>query len=158
LKAKCVVRQFQPGDMEQVQTIELYSFATDAWTKKVFLNYFRACPELFLVAVLGRRITGYIITCAGSRTAELDSIAVAPRERRQGVGQALLDQTVAQLRLRRIKTWWLMVETTNESAIQFYERYGFERAKLVKRYYAAKRDAWRMRLSLESPTATAASK
>ena len=93
-------------------------------------------------------MAGYSITCAGSRNAELVSIAVDPRDRSRGVGQALLDRTLAELRQRRVKTWWLMVWTTNEPGIRFYEKYGFTRVKIVKRYYGAHRDAWRMRFKL----------
>jgi ribosomal protein S18 acetylase RimI-like enzyme len=64
------------------------------------------------------------------------------------VGKAMLDATHAQLRSRRIKTWWLMAAEANETAIGFYERYGFTRTRLVKRYYGARRDAWRMRMIL----------
>jgi len=146
LKPNIGVRQFQLDEMEHIVTIEKHSFAADAWDKKMFREYFRSCPDLFLVATLRRRIAGYVITCADSRSAELVSIAVDPRDRGRGAGKALLDETLAQLRARRIKTWWLTVETTNGSAIRFYEKYGFERTKLVKGYYSAKRDGWRMRL------------
>lgn len=142
------VRQFDARDMDRVLAIEQASFLRDAWNRKLFHEYHRLAPELFLVAKVGRRIAGYIITSAESRNAELASIAVDPRDRRRGVGQAMLDRTLAQLRSRRIKTWWLMVGTTNEPAIRFYESYGFTRAKPVKGYYGKGRDAWRMRLSV----------
>ena len=93
-------------------------------------------------------MAGYIITCAGSRNAELASIAVDPRDRRHGVGQAMLDHTLAELRARHVKTWWLMVGVEIQPGIGFYEKYGFRRTKLVKRYYGAGRDAWRMRYSV----------
>jgi hypothetical protein len=39
-----------------------------------------------------------------------------------------------------------MVSTLNAPALRFYREYGFIRTRLVKRYYGAGRDAWRMRL------------
>jgi ribosomal-protein-alanine N-acetyltransferase len=142
------VRQFQIGDIDDILAIERESFGRDAWSKKLFMEYFRQYPELFLIVKLGGRTAGYSITCAGSRSAELASIAVDPRHRRRGVGQALLDFTLAELRARRVKTWWLMVDTMNESGRGFYERYGFVRTKIVKSYYGRGRDAWRMRLAV----------
>jgi len=141
------VRQFQRDSLERILAIERHSFGRDAWNRKLFLHYFRECPGLFLVAIVGRRIAGYIIACAESRNAELASIAVDSRDRRQGVGRALLDDTLARLRAHGIKTWWLMVEVANEPAIQFYEKYGFTRTRRVKGYYGPGRDAWRMRLT-----------
>ncbi len=148
LKSSVRVREFEAGDLEDVLAIELDSFGGEAWDKRLFLEYFRKYPDLFSVARLGRRTVGYSITCAGLRSAELVSIAVLGRDRRQGVAQALLDHTAAELRTGRVKTWWLMVDVANASAIRFYETYGFVQTKRVKRYYSAGRDAWRMRLSL----------
>src|SRR5258707_9048169 len=89
------VRKSQHSDLDCILAIEQASFGNDAWPRKLFLEYYRKCPDLFMVATIDRHIAGYIITCAGARNAELPSIAVRPRDRRQGVGQALLDQTLA---------------------------------------------------------------
>lgn len=112
------------------------------------MEYFRKSPDLFLVCKVGRRIAGYIITVKVRGGAELVSIAVDPQQRRQGVGQAMLDASRAELRARGVKHWWLMVRTTNEGAIAFYERYGFARTRLVKRYYGAGQDGYRMRIAV----------
>ncbi len=40
-----------------------------------------------------------------------------------------------------------MVSTANAPALRFYRQYGFVRTRLVKRYYGAGRDAWRMCLT-----------
>jgi ribosomal-protein-alanine N-acetyltransferase len=148
------VRQFQLPDLARILSIEQASFGEDAWDEELFLAFHRKCPDLFLVATIRRRIAGYSITCAGSRKAELASIAVDPRHRRHGAGLALLNYTIAELRSRKAKSWWLMVDVDNKAAIGFYEKYGFEQTRRVKRYYGRGRDAWRMRYSL---TATKAS-
>lgn len=142
------MRRFEAGDLEDVLAIELDSFGAEAWDKRLFLEYFRKYPELFFVAGLGRRTVGYSIACGGLRSAELVSIAVLARNRRQGVAKALVDRTAAELRARRVTTWWLMVDVGNASAIRFYETYGFVQTKRVKKYYSAGRDGWRMRLAL----------
>jgi len=141
------VRPFEPQDLDRIAAIEQASFAGDAWDRKLLSDYSRASPELFFIATRGRQLAGYIITMPGpkSQSAELVSIAVELRERRQGIGTALIEATLAQLQLREIKSWWLMVRTTNETALRFYERHGFTRVRLVKGYYGARRDAWRMR-------------
>lgn len=145
MAARVEVRPFQLRDLDRVLEIERGSFGPDAWDRDLFLEYFRRCPDLFLIARSGRRISGYIITCTTTKEAELVSIAVDPRDRRKRVGRALLDATLAQLRPWRPGAWWLMVATTNESAIRFYEGYGFVRKRRTKRYYGAGRDAWRMK-------------
>jgi ribosomal-protein-alanine N-acetyltransferase len=148
LAGRVQIRPVQSGDLDRILEIERASFGADAWDRKLFLEYFRRCPDLFLVARRSRRIAGYIITCIGLRTTELVSIAVDPRDRQRGHGRALLDATLALLRSRRVRAWRLMVETDNEAAIRFYEDYGFVRARRSKRYYGPGRDAWRMKFSL----------
>ena len=140
---------FQVRDIEQILEIEHASFGRDAWDRDLFLEYFRRSPDLFLVARSARRIVGYIITCTTRNQAELLSIAVDPRHRRRGLGRIMLDETLRRLRsIRKTNTWWLMVATTNEEAIHFYENYGFVRKRRTKGYYGSGRDAWRMKLNL----------
>jgi ribosomal-protein-alanine N-acetyltransferase len=142
------IRTFHPRDVDRILEIEQASFGPDAWDRDLFLQYFRRCPDLFLVARCARRIGGYIITCTGSKDSELVSIAVDPRDRLRGIGQAMLNETLAQLRSRRVNTWWLMVATDNQPAIHFYENYGFVRTRRSKGYYGRGRDAWRMKLNI----------
>ena len=148
MASRVEIHPFQPRDLDRILEIEKVSFGPDAWDGELFLEYFRRCPDLFLVAQRAHKIGGYIITCIGSKGAELVSIAVDPRDRLRGLGRAMLDETRAQLRSRRVKTWWLMVAIANETAIHFYENYGFVRTRRSKRYYGAGRDAWRMKFSL----------
>jgi [ribosomal protein S18]-alanine N-acetyltransferase len=144
---------FARRHLERVVEIERASFGKDAWPAELFLAYWRASPELFLIAKVrnkgaGHKIAGYSITRTDWRGAELESIAVDPPYRARGVAQALLHATVARLRSEGAGTLRLMVHTENESALRFYRQFGFIRVRKVKRYYGAGRDAWRMRMEL----------
>ena len=141
------VRAFERRNLARIVQIERASFGKDAWAAELFVEYWRQSPELFLIARQGRRIAGYSITRTNGRGAELESIAVDPRYRGRGVGQALMDATVAQLKAGALR---LMVSTSNAPALRFYRQYGFVRTRLVKRYYGAGRDAWRMSLQAHS--------
>jgi ribosomal-protein-alanine N-acetyltransferase len=129
--------------LDRVLAIERASFGKDAWPSELFLEYWRISPELFLIAIRGRRIAGYSITRTDWRGAELESIAVDPLDRGRGVAQALLDATIVRLRSGALR---LMVGTDNEPALRFYQRFGFTRVRKVPRYYGPGRDAWRMQL------------
>jgi [ribosomal protein S18]-alanine N-acetyltransferase len=139
------VRGFARRDLERVLEIERASFGKDAWPPELFLEYWRASPELFLIAKHRRKIAGYSITRTDWRGPELDSIAVDPLDRGRGVAQALLNATIARLRSGTLR---LMVGTDNEPALRFYQQFGFIRVRKVARYYGAGRDGWRMRLEL----------
>lgn len=128
--------------------IERASFGKDAWTVELFLEYWRACPRLFLIAKDRRRIVGYSIARVDWRGAELESIAVHPSYRGRGIAQALLNATISRLRAGSLR---LMVSTSNAVALRFYQRFGFSRVRKVPGYYGVGRDAWRMRLKISGP-------
>lgn len=135
--------------MRRVVEIERASFGKDAWTAELFLQYWRACPEFFLIARQGRRIAGYSITRTTWRGAELESIAVDPLYRGRGVARDLLNATLSRLSDEPgAGSIRLMVGIDNEPALRFYEQFGFTRVRKVKRYYGPGRDAWHMRLKL----------
>lgn len=138
------VRPFKRRELDRVVEIERASFGQDAWPAEAFVECWRESPELFLTARQGRRIAGYSITRTNWRGAELESIAVDPRYRGRGIAQALLDAT--RQRLPAPGALRLMVSTANADALRLYRQYGFVRTRLVKRYYSAGGDAWRMRL------------
>lgn len=149
MKAKSV--QFKAQYLPAVLRIERDSFGPDAWNRSLFRYYASACPELFLVARVGRFIAGYSVTCVHQNRAELDSIAVAARFRQQGVARALLAATIRKLRRSRITTLSLMVRLDNAPAICLYRRLGFERCRTVPGYYEDGAAAWRMRLEISLP-------
>jgi len=133
------IRLLRQADLDRILEIEHASFGKYAWDRNLFADFSHKCGELFLVAVKGRRVCGYSLTCTGGRTdsprAELASIAVDPRYRGQGIASLLMDSTIRRLCHRGISRVHLMVKVTNTAAIRFYESYGFERGRLVRAYY-----------------------
>ena len=76
--------------------------------------------------------TGEAIGIAGSyldhdepTRAHLISMATAPTHRNQGIGRLLVNQIIDWARQRNAHTLQLMVTSSNESAIAFYQRLGF---------------------------------
>jgi len=133
-------RLFRRSDLDRILEIEHASFGRYAWDRNLFADFYHKCGELFLVAVKGRRVCGYILTCLGGRTycaAELVSLAVDPRYRSKGVASALMDSTLRRLNRRGILRIHLMVKVTNQ-------RYGFQKSRLVRGYYEDGSDGRRM--------------
>ncbi len=138
------VEPFQPRQLPRIVAIERASFGRDAYPPDLLRELYQDCGNLFLVAKRSGRIAGYIVSCREDRQAELVSIAVDPRFRTAGIGSALLRATLARLRRARTQRFGLMVKTDNQAAIAFYEKFGFIRARRVRRYYEDRRDAWLM--------------
>ena len=123
--------------MERVERIEASCFAADAYDRNLFAEFYHKCGGLFLVAQEGRHVCGYAITCkrGASESAEVVSIAVHPEMRGKGAASLLMDSTLRRLRRRKIRRLSLMVRTGNEAAFAFYEKYGFHRVRLIRKYY-----------------------
>ena len=57
------VRRVRPRDLDRILEIEAASFGADAYDRNLFAEYTRKCGELFLVALRGTKVFGYVITC-----------------------------------------------------------------------------------------------
>ncbi len=83
--------------------------------------------------------------------AELMLLAVRSDHQRQGIGRALLEQSVATARAAGASTYFLEVRNDNP-ARRFYEDCGFEQVGIRPQYYrgadGVRRDALTYRLSL----------
>jgi ribosomal-protein-alanine N-acetyltransferase len=133
------IRLFRLSDLPRILEIECSSFGKDAYDRNLFAYFHHKCGDLFLVAVKGRNVCGYGVSCKGggvrSGRAELVSIAVDPRYRGKGIASQLLESTIRRLRRRGVVRLHLMVKVTNDTAIRFYERHGFQKGRIVRGYY-----------------------
>jgi ribosomal-protein-alanine acetyltransferase len=154
MTAPLSIRLFRLSDLDAILRIEHASFRKDAYDRNLFAEYHHKCGEMFLVAVRGRKVCGYMITCrcgkAGSGRAELVSIAVDPKERGKGIASALMASALRRLRRRGVVRFHLMVKVTNRVAIRFYKGYGFHKTRIARGYYEDGSDGWRMEKSCKT--------
>jgi ribosomal protein S18 acetylase RimI-like enzyme len=66
--------------------------------------------------------------------AQLLSMWTAPGHRQRGIGQMLVKEIMAWANQRGVRTLQLMVVSSNETAIAFYERLGFTRTGRTETY------------------------
>jgi ribosomal-protein-alanine N-acetyltransferase len=142
------VRRLRLADLDRIMEIERASFGDEAYDRNLFAEFFHKCGALFLVAELGGKVQGYMVTCIRGEQAELVSVAVDPAARGRGAASALMESTLRRLRRRGIARIGLMVRVTNDKARTFYERYGFEKVRKAPRYYEDLGDGWRMAKNL----------
>ena len=103
------------------------SFATLPVNDRVFFVVARA-PDS--EALVGFAIAWYVMD-----EGELANLAVDPKTRRQGIGQALLDAVTTDALGRRTSELYLEVRESNSAARQLYQAAGFEQVGRRKRYY-----------------------
>jgi ribosomal-protein-alanine N-acetyltransferase len=88
------------------------------------------------VAVLEKKVVGYILASAVADEGEILILGVHPDARRQGIAAALLKDALAGLAASGVKAVFLEVRRGNKAAIALYETFGFGEAGLRKGYYA----------------------
>lgn len=97
-------------------------------------------------------IVGRTVLSAAAKAemdAEIYNIAVIASHQHTGLGQQLFDAFAAKCREINVSNIWLEVRASNQKAIAFYERNGFEHVQSRNNFYENPREhALLMRLSL----------
>jgi ribosomal-protein-alanine N-acetyltransferase len=89
-------------------------------------------------------VVGYSLFWHVADEVHLLNVAVAPPERRRGVGRRLVEDLFAYARAHGVARVLLEVRASNAAAIALYESFGFDRARVRKAYYADGEDALEM--------------
>ena len=135
LKRAIQIVPFRPRHLDRILQIERASFGREAWPRKLFLEYYDDCRELFFVAKFATRVAGYIIGCIEARDAEIASLAIHPDYRRRGLAAALIGRVLRELRVAGVGRVTLMVRVGNMAGGRLYRSFGFRRVRTVRRYY-----------------------
>ena len=105
------------------------------WSQSSIEGELRNPLSLWLVALDGAQVVGYV----GSQTvlgeADMMNLAVATSHRRQGIGMALVTALVSALQAREATSLTLEVRASNEAAIGLYQQAGFAQVGRRPRYY-----------------------
>jgi len=104
-----------------------------------------------LLAYSGEELVGYALVLVqptsfvwsdtwvvGDRTAELETIVVAPEWRGRGIGKLLMDRVEAELEKLGIKDVIIGVLPSNSRVLELYQRRGFEPTWLVMTRFTAR--------------------
>ena len=155
-----LLRPMRWWDVEQVLPLEQELFGRSAWSAETFWSELaHPLSRFYVVAAMAAdpgRLVGYAGLLVLDPDADVQTIAVAPQAQGRGVGGILIDALISRARLRSAQALLLEVRADNDSAIGLYNKRGFERIAVRRRYYQPEDvDAWVMRLGLvgdRSPT------
>ena len=123
----------------QVAALEKECFSMP-WSENSIASELRNELALWLVALDGDRVVGYV----GSQTVfpetDMMNIAVLPERRREGIAEVLVDSLVTELKRMGSSCLMLEVRASNVPAIALYEKKGFHEAGRRKNYYRNPRE------------------
>ncbi|WP_427888847.1 GNAT family N-acetyltransferase [Kribbella sp. GL6] len=141
-----VIRAAVAADLPALVALDEVCFGATAWSEVAWADEFERLTEdrVVLVADSGS-VVGYVVLLLPpvvEDVVEVLRIAVAPGERRTGIGGQLL--TIALERCTG-RTVLLEVAAGNESAIGLYAGFGFAQISRRRGYYPGGEDAVIMR-------------
>jgi putative acetyltransferase len=139
-------RLAEMGDLESVFAIYMDEAVVpflgfDPMPLEAFTPIFRELVEsrCFFVYEVAGELAGFYKVARhpgrASHVAYLGSLAVAPRFQGHGIAQAMVAQTMDELRSSGVKRVELIVESDNTRGIAFYERIGFEIEGKLRQFY-----------------------
>jgi [ribosomal protein S18]-alanine N-acetyltransferase len=132
------IRRLTYADLPQVIAIERRAFPTP-WSLAMFVLELSKPSGICLAAVRDGGLVGYLVCSRYDTVWHLMNVAVDIRLRRQGIGRALIER-LFELADRPDEQYTLEVRTSNDPAIQLYERFGFRSAGRRRGYYHDNRE------------------
>lgn len=118
----------------QVAELEKFCFS-DPWSENSVRSELENPLSLWLVALEGESVAGYV----GSQTvldeADIMNVAVSPANRRKGVARALLTALQTLLSGQGVHSLTLEVRASNDPAIALYEALGYVQVGRRPNYY-----------------------
>jgi len=129
-----IFRKGTEKDINDIAELEARTFS-DAWTARSVQETFEQAQAFITVAEVRGRFAGYCIIYYVMDEAEIARVAISEDVRRQGVGKGLLDYACECCRKKKIGRLLLDVRESNEGAITFYEKYGFQTDGIRKNFY-----------------------
>jgi len=123
-----------PEHIPQIVALEKLCFSLP-WTEELLGTQLRGDGHIFLAALDGDTVAGYIGLMYVLDEGYISNVAVLPAYRRRGVGTALLDELERKAREARLSFLTLEVRASNAAARALYAARGFQVTGLRRNYY-----------------------
>lgn len=120
--------------ISQIAQLEKLCFS-DPWSENSVASELKNPLSLWLVALDGDTVAGYIGSQSVLDGADIMNVAVHPDYRRQGIGRDLVLALVSALQENGIRFLMLEVRQSNAPAIALYEKLGFQQVGMRPNYY-----------------------
>lgn len=142
------IRPMLNADLDPVLFIERQAF-THPWSREHFLQEITSSRGIPLVGEYQGVIIGYICLSVLLDEAQILNIAVDTNFRNRNVGYQLMQHATKAAVERGARTLLLEVRQSNNAAIILYEKLGFSRDGIRKKYYEGQENAVLMSKPLE---------
>lgn len=140
-----VILNFDAKYIEEILEIQT-ECGLSVWSKNDYTSELERTDSIFKIAqtadgkIVGFALVRLLIGNSNLEDTSFDSseilnIAVRNSFQNKGVGQMIFDEIVCKLNSKNISEIWLEVRESNQNAINFYQKNGFEMQFERKNYY-----------------------
>ena len=118
------IENTNPSHVAQVSGLERICFH-DPWSEQSIAGELKNTLSLWLVAVDGDRVAGYVGSQTVCDETDMMNVAVTASYRRRGIAEELVNALVEELKALGSHSLTLEVRASNAPAIALYEKLGF---------------------------------
>ena len=122
------------NDTDSVLLIESQN-SHNPWSKNQIIESILNPTNLCYSISVNNQIIGFLMAMPAIDTADILNISINKDYQGKGYGKKLLHNLIKKLKDRAIGQLILEVRKSNQAAITFYLKYGFEEISLRKNYY-----------------------
>ena len=134
-----VIEKMTVAHIEEIARLEKECFSSP-WSEDGLKSELDNNFARFHVAFSGDKIAGYIGSHNVLGEVYITNVAVFPEFRRNGVGKALVEFLVDEMKTENAEFVTLEVRESNLNAISLYEKCGFEKVGKRKDFYEKPRE------------------
>jgi [ribosomal protein S18]-alanine N-acetyltransferase len=148
-----MIRQAKAEDIIAISQLAS-DLLPERYSPGVFSSLFERFPYGMLVAENKDAMIGFLVgIIPDEESARVLMLGVIPEYRRKGVGTGLLDSFKAAVDPYKVTSINLEVLTSNNAAIRFYQRNGFEIKDRMNHFYVTGEDAFLMKKAMTTSSA-----
>jgi ribosomal-protein-alanine N-acetyltransferase len=141
------VRAIQKEDILALTELENACFE-ERWSQGQISGSMARVDFCGVIAEENEKAVGYIFGTCLFEDAEIARIAVIKDSRRKGIGFALMDGFLTEVKKRNAERVFLEVRKSNLPAVSLYQKCGFTPTRVRERYYVDGEDALEMKKEL----------
>ncbi len=135
---------FAPADVGPVMAL-VRNALRENYPPDLYMDIHKWWKEGFIIAENSGQVVGFIACVVNAPgQARVLMLAVDTPFRSQGIGTQLMNTFVRECAVRGMKSIELEVRQSNEAAIRFYRRHGFDIVYSLERFYTDGENGYKM--------------
>ncbi len=136
-----MIRSAKASDAKELYQLESSIFTKEDFGLALYSFYYHINKNELFIHEQSGKIVGYILWLKRKKYYRLYSLCIAKEFQGKGVAKKLLDFSFKNI---VAPCYQLEVKVDNTKAIKLYEKYGFKKSKVLKKFYSNQQDGYLM--------------